>query len=329
MIPKKLEKGDGVRVITPSRSLSLPWINDEVQQIAKDRFKELGLKLSFGEHIDEMDEFSSSSVKSRLSDLHAAFKDDSIKMIITVIGGFNSNQLLNHLDYGMIKDNPKILCGYSDITALSNSIHAKTGLVTYSGPHFFSFGDKKSFDYTFEYFKKCLMEEEPFNVEPSKEWSDDRWAGHQDNRTFHKNEDFWVINRGKTEGKIVGGNLCTFNLLHGTEFMPDLTDSILFLEDCVEDQESFVVNFDRDLQSIIHQPGFDGVKGIVIGRFEQNSGMTRELLTKIIDTKEELKGIPIIANVDFGHTYPMITFPIGGTASLVADDKIKLKIIKH
>jgi len=327
MIPPKLREGDGVRVIAPARSLSMPWINEELKQIATKRFEELGLKLSFGNNVSEMDEFSSSLIKSRIRDLHDAFEDDEIKLVITVIGGFNSNQLLSYIDYDIIKSNPKILCGYSDITALQNAIYAKTGLVTYSGPAFFSFGDKKGFDYTLDYFKKCLFSESSFAINPAKEWSNDKWANNQENRNFVKSEGFWSLNEGEATGNIVGGNQCTLNLLQGTEFMPNIKDSILFLED---DYEVQVATFDRDLQSIIHQPGFDKVRGIVIGRFEPESKMTKELLTKIIKTKKELKNIPVIGNVDFGHTTPMITFPIGGTAKISCESsEVTLEIIKH
>jgi muramoyltetrapeptide carboxypeptidase len=327
IFPAKLQSGDGVRVIAPARSLAMPWMNDELKDLAKLRFQELDLDMSFGSHVNEIDEFDSSPIQSRIEDLHEAFTDPHVKLVITVIGGFNSNQLLRYLDYDLIKRNPKILCGYSDITALTNAIYAKTGLVTYSGVHFFSFGDKKGFDYSLEYFKKCLMSDEPFELLPSPSWSNDRWANDQENRNFMENEGYWVINEGRAEGTIVGGNQCTFNLLHGTEFMPDINDSVLFLED---DDEAHTATIDRDLQSIIHQPGFENVRGIVFGRLQPTTGMTKDLLTKIIKTKKELNTIPVIANVDFGHTTPIITFPIGGEVELsVATSGSHIKIVKH
>jgi muramoyltetrapeptide carboxypeptidase len=327
MIPEKLKRGDGIRIIAPSRSLKTPWITDDLKKIATQRFKEIGLELSFSKHVNEIDNFNSSSIESRVSDLHEAFLDKSIKMIITVLGGFNSNQLLSYLDYKLIKANPKIFCGFSDITILSNAIYAKTGLITYSGPHFFSFGEKKGFDYSLEYFIKCFFSDEPFEVKPVIKWSNDNWAEDQENRTFFKNEGYWVINEGEAEGKIIGGNQCSINLLQGTAFMPDLSDSILFLED---DYEAHIATIDRDLQSIIHQQNFEKVRAIVFGRFESSTKMTKELLTQIVKTKKELNFIPIIANVDFGHTTPIITFPIGGTAKFSArNNDVKLEIIKH
>jgi len=93
--------------------------------------------------------------------------------------------------------------------------------------------------------------------------------------------------------------------------MPDISNSILFIEDDDMTGDYFGVEFDRNLQSLIHQPNFDKVLGIVFGRFQKKSKMTIEKLKYIVDTKEELKNIPILANADFGHTNPMITFPIG------------------
>ena len=328
IFPDKLKAGDVVRVIAPARSLSMEWINNETMKtVANQRFADLGLKLTFGEHVYEIDDFNSSSIESRLDDLHTAFTDNQVKMIITVIGGFNSNQLLQYINYDLISKNPKILCGYSDITALANAIYAKTGLVTYSGPHYFSFGDKKGIDYTLDYFKKCFFSDEPFELCSSEKWSNDRWIEQQDTRTFTKNEGYWTINPGFSDGVIVGGNQCTLNLLQGTEYMPNISDSILFLED---DYEAHVATFDRDLQSILHQLNFKQVKGIVIGRFQPETGMSRELLTQIIKSKRELNNLPVVANVDFGHTTPLITFPIGGNCQLeLSSSESKITISKH
>src|SRR3989344_4332800 len=314
--PERLKFGDEIRVIAPAESLSI--IPDENIKLAISRLEGLGFKVTFSKNCKEIDMFNSSSVKSRVEDLHDAFLDKNVKAILTVIGGFNSNQLLKYIDYALIKKNPKILCGYSDITALANVITTKTGLVTYSGPHFSTFAMKKGFEYTLEYFKNCLINDKPFKIEPSKEWSNDAWYKDQDNRKFIKNKGYYVINNGSANGVLIGGNLCTLNLLQGTEFMPSLKNSILFIED---DSESKSVNFDRDLQSLIHLPEFEGVKGIVIGRFENESKMTRELLIQIIKNKKELDNIPVIADVDFGHTSPLITFPIGGEVSINAFEK--------
>ena len=327
--PLKLKTGDEVRVIAPARSLAI--ISKEQKDIANKRFLDLGFKLTFGKHVDEIDNFNSSKIESRMEDLHKAFSDKKVRAILTVIGGFNSNQLLRYIDWLIIKNNPKILCGFSDITALSNAIYAKTGLVSYSGPHYSSFGEKLNFKYTLEYFKKCLMDDNAFDILPSQNWSDDAWYKEQNNRQIIKNEGWWVINHGRAKGRILGGNLCTFNLLQGTEYFPKFKeDIILFMEDDNMTGGQFDVSFDRDLQSVIHQPGFKKVKGLVIGRCEIGSKMTVEKLKEIILSKSELKNIPVIANIDFGHTNPRITFPIGGVAEIeVGDNTSSIKILKH
>lgn len=325
VFPDKLKSGDEIRIVAPSRSLAI--ISPESREIANKRFEELGLKLSFGKHVEEVDDFASSTIKLRVEDLHDAFGDKNVKGIITVIGGFNCNQLLKHLDWDLIRDNPKVFCGFSDITALNNAIYAKTGLVTYSGPHYSTFGQKLYFDYTLDYFKKCLMTDTSFEINPSETWSDDEWYKDQDDRKLIPNPRWMVINEGEAEGTILGANLCTFNLLQGTEYMPSFKDSILFLED---DAESRPHHFDRDVQSLIHLPDFKGVKGIVIGRFQKASEMTDDLLKQIIKTKKELNAIPVLANVDFGHSDPKITFPVGGVVKInIKKDGSMLEIKSH
>lgn len=311
----KLKSGDEIRIISPSRSLTLIAADQRV--LAKNKLEELGFSVSFSKNVLESDEFVSSTIESRIEDLHDAFVDPNVKGILTTIGGFNCNQLLRYIDYSIIESNPKRLCGYSDITALSNAIYTKTGLVTYSGPHFSTFAMLHGNEYTIEYFQKLMLKNEEILVTPSDQWSDDSWYLDQENRTYEKNEGPYIINEGQADGTIIGGNLCTFNLLQGTEFMPSLVNTILFLED---DYESSPATFDRYLQSLIHQSDFEQVKGIVIGRFQKASKITRDLLRKIIKTKRELNRIPVIADVDFGHTIPQVTFPVGGRVTIKAYD---------
>jgi muramoyltetrapeptide carboxypeptidase len=324
MIPNKLNAGDEIRIVAPALSLSI--LSKEHITLAEKRLKDMGFKVTYSKNVKEKNAFNSSSIKSRVDDLHEAFRDKNVKLIMTVIGGFNSNQLLKYLDYKLIKANPKIFCGYSDIDALNNALFAKTGLVTYSAIQFSTFGMIKGFEYSLEYFKKCLMQDKPFEIKPSKTWSDDAWWINQEKRTFIKNTGYWIINKGNAEGTILGGNLCTFNLLQGTEFMPNLKGAILFLEDDEDTNESL---FDRDLQSVLHQQNFKYVKGLVIGRFQKKSKMTKEKLIKIIKTKKELDNIPIIANLDFGHSAPYISYPIGGKARLSVTNKVKLEVLEH
>jgi len=328
IIPNKLKKGDEIRVIAPARSLAL--ISEEVKKEATTKLKEQGYKVTFSKNCEEKNILRSSSIESRVEDIHDAFRDKNVKAIFTVIGGFSSNQLLKHLDYNLIRKNPKIICGYSDITALNNAIFSKTGLVTYIGPHFSTWGMKKGFDYILDYFNKCLVEDSSYEITSSEKWSDDAWYLDQDNREFIKNDGLMVINEGSAEGISIGGNLCTLNLLQGTEFMPDIKDSIVFIEDDDLTGDYFSPMFERDLQSLIDQLGFDKVKGVVIGRFQKNTDIDIEKLKHIIKTKKELDDVPVIAGMDFGHTYPLFTFPVGGRVKIVAKgQKTMLKITEH
>lgn len=118
---------------------------------------------------------------------------------------------------------------------------------------------------------------------------------------------------GRIPGQIIGGNLCTLNLLQGTPWMPSVRDVVLFLED---DELSDPVEFRRDLNSLMQLPDAHTVRGLVLGRFQNASGMAREDLEAIVATIPSLAGKPIVANVDFGHTTPLITFPIGGRVEL-------------
>ena len=314
IVPSKLRSGDEVRIVAPSRGLKI--IGEDSRRIAAERFAKWGLKVTFGRHTtdDNWNMLGSSSVRDRVEDIMDAFRDKNVKAIFTIIGGFNSNQLLPHLDYEVIKQNPKIFCGFSDITALLNAIYAKTGLVTFSGPHYSSLGMLKGCEYTIKNAEKMLFDNRENQIRPSEEWSDDLWFIDQQNRSFVKNDGHWVIREGQAEGKLLGGNLGTFDLLLGTSYRPAFEkDTILFVEDT---GGSDIYTFDRNLQALLYQEDFKNVKALVIGRFQKDSKISRELLEFMLKSKSELDNLPIVANVDFGHTTPLLTLPIGGTATI-------------
>lgn len=285
--------------------------------------EELGLRVGFGDHVDELGPLDTASVEARVADLHAAFADDSVDGILTVIGGYLSNQLLPYLDYDLIAAHPKVFCGYSDITALSNAIHAVTGLVTYVGPHWSSFGMRDHFEPTQEWFRQATFTTEPMEIEPSSWWNDEAWFADQDHRELLTNDGWWPLRAGEARGSLVGGNLCTLNLLQGTRWMPSLAGRVVFVED---DYLSFPTMFGRDLTSLFQLPGAEGVAGVIIGRFQQQSGVTRDHLDAIIADIPALQGKPVLANLDFGHTMPLMTIPVGGTAQLTVGTRSSLTI---
>ena len=310
MIASKLRQGDEIRVVAPSRSLIEVWNDTRLRAVNYVRKK--GFGLSYSAHSCELDKYHSSSIESRVEDLHEAFLDPNVKMIITALGGFNVNQILPYIDYNLIAENPKIICGYSDITALLNAIYAKTGLVTYHGPHFSTFGLEGESEYTSQCFLSCLTDDLPLAVEPSNSASK-----------------YYTIQEGECEGTVIGGNLCTLNLLQGTPYMPDIRNKVLFLEDDNIMGEYFSYEFDRNFQSLMQVEGADTIKGIVFGRFKETCGMTKDRVCDIIRDKVSTD-IPVVFGADFGHVFPMITFPVGGTVRITANkDDTEILILSH
>ncbi len=324
IVPEKLQTGDEIRVIAPATGIKI--LSDECLALAKQRFEAMGLKVSFGKNTtkENWDLSGSTSIANRVEDLHQAFSDKNVKAVFTAIGGNNSNQLLEYIDYDIIAENPKIFCGFSDITALLDAIYAKTGMVTFSGPHFSSLGMLKGIEYTVENMQKMLFGDGKNQLRPSPEWSDDLWFLDQNNRVFVKNDGYWKLQDGAAEGTLVGGNLCTFNLLLGTAYRPPFVkDTILFIEDT---ENCNIAEFTRNFQAIMQQPDFDNVKAVLIGRFQKKSEVTREQLEFMISRfAPKLKGVPVVANLDFGHSTPLLTIPVGGTAK-IDQNGIKIEI---
>jgi muramoyltetrapeptide carboxypeptidase len=328
VFPKKLEKGSMARVIAPSFSGNV--VSDETKEYALRHFEEeLGLRVSFSSHIGEEDDVRSSSVESRLEDLYDAFEDPEVDAVLPIIGGWNSNQLLSHINWDRIAANPKVFCGFSDITALANGITTKTGLVTYSGPNYSSFGQKHLDPYTTEYFKKALFSDEPFGVIASSQWTDDQWFINQDDRTSIPNPGHVIVQEGRAEGRTFGGTSSVLNLLQGTDFMPVQDKAILFLE---EEGRSGYNEFDSQLQALLQSVSHrgHGIAGLLLGRFQQSSQLRTEDIKRIVQGKPELTDIPVVANADFGHTDPRFTFALGGTACLEAwGDTVSLTLLEH
>ncbi len=243
--PRRLRRGDQVRVISPACSIGIIAERD----LPTARLEELGLRVSFGAHVGERDAFDSSPIASRVADLHDVFADPGVAAILTVIGGYNANELLPHLDWNLIAANPKILCGYSDITVLQNAILARSGLVTYSGPHWSTFAMRDRIAPTLAWFRAALFDAGDIALRPAESWSDDAWYLDQDDRHPQPNDGWWVLQPGgPVRGRIVGGNLCTLNLLQGTPFMPSLEGTVLFVED---DEESKPHHVARNLHSLL------------------------------------------------------------------------------
>jgi muramoyltetrapeptide carboxypeptidase len=316
MKPPRLQKGDEIRVVAPSSSFLR--LTDFGIQAAERRLTSLGFNVTYAEHTIEEDLLGSSSIMSRVKDLHEAFLDVNVQGILTAIGGFNSNELLPYLDFELIKRHPKILCGYSDITALCNAITTKTGLLTYIGPHFSSFQMDKLQAYQTEHFQAATMKEQAFEVFASEAWSQDEWYLPDPKRDLHENE--WKVysQSSPVTGICYGGNLGTFQLLFGTRFLPDLEQTILFVENAEEDDYHDFARGLASLLQVVHHP-----KALLIGRFPKETEMTEERLLTILNKYPVLREIPVIYDMNFGHTQPIFTIPIGDKATV---DTVKKSI---
>jgi len=267
MIPPKLKAGDQVRVIAPAHSFA-PEFSKEKREIAEKRLGQLGLKVSYGKYVDELNEFNTTTVEHRLEDLHDAFADPDVQAIIPARGGSAANQLLKYIDYELIGRNPKILCGLSDITELASAVYVKTGLVTYYGPHYTSLGESRLIDHTLGNLRKMFFSDAAFELHPSQYYSNT-----ESEKELIVNESFWTINEGEAEGTSIGGNLLTIDFLLGSEFMPDIAESILFVE------ENHIIDFrgvQKELQAALNSPSGAKLRGLIIGRFQRETGMTRE-----------------------------------------------------
>ena len=296
---KKLEKGMHIRVLSPSSSIERVG-GFEANRDAKEMLEQLGFKVSFSKHYFENDILGSASIQSRVDDLHEAFLDPTVDVILATIGGFNSNELLPYLDYELIAKHPKIICGYSDTTAILNAIYAKTGMLTYMGPSYTSFKMKELQEYQTESWLKALSHTH-YELTPSEKWGSNAWYLPDATLTFQPT--VWkVYNHGKATAIAIGGNVSTFSLLRGTTYAPTPEDYAIFIE---KSEDGDYYEFDRNLAALLQ--AYPNPKECC---------MTEELLLYILDKYPVLKQIPVMYDLDFAHTQPLFTITIGAKVTV-------------
>ncbi len=319
VIPPKLKPGDEIRILAPAQTLRI--VSDSVIEIAMKRLNDLGFKVSFGNFVWETDNLlNNAPYTHRIKDINDAFNDQNVKCILSAIGGYSSIDVIDGIDYSVIEKNPKIFCGFSDITIIENAITSQTGLLTYYGPHFSSFGMLEGFEYTELNFMKMLSTTSlTHKIYPAQYWSDDSWFINQKDRKYIANKGFFTINEGEVCGEIIGGNITSLCTLMATKYAPDLSNKILFIEDVCEDSSTFYRTFDMKLETLLLNPTFIKVKGLVIGRLPGILPEPIKNIVKIVKNKKELNNIPVLYGVDFGHTTPILTIPIGGYCHIKCD----------
>ncbi len=308
---KKLKIGDHIRVLSPSSSIARVGGFD-ANLSAKTTLENLGFRISFSQHYLEYDQLGSASIASRVADLHDAFSDPDVDMILATIGGFNSNELLPYLDYELIAKNPKIICGYSDTTAILTAIFAKTGMMTYMGANYTGFKMRELQDYQSRMWLQALTQHQ-YRLTPSAQWSSDAWYLPDATRQLFDTK-WQVYHHGQASGVAIGGNLSTFALLNGTPYAPNIhkiKDYVLFLESSESHDHANIL---RQLTSVLQV--YSTPKALLLGRFPKECQMSDELLTFILDKFPLLKTIPVMTHLDFAHTQPLFTFAIGGQVKI-------------
>src|SRR3990167_5568150 len=233
ILPPKLDKSKKIGIIAPADPVSGVCSEDIIQR-GYTYLKRKGFDIVGGESVKKLTrKHVAGPVSLRVNDIHNFVKRQDIGCIMAFWGGFNANQLLDHLDYELIKANPKIIIGYSDVTALTTAITTKTGLVTFSGPGVISFAKPDPFEYTWDYFRKtCIDPQENFMIEASHEYADDLFFLRKDSnhRIVKHNEGLKVFIDAEAKGEVIAGNLQTLLVLNGTEYLPNMTGKILFVE---------------------------------------------------------------------------------------------------
>lgn len=301
IIPEKLRKGDTIGVVAPSN----PIIDENIEEVeqAKKIVEDAGFKVRYSKNLFSNTNGYSSMAREKAQDINDMFRDIDVKMIWCAKGGFNSNSTFEYLDYELIKNNPKIVCGYSDITSLTNIITARTGLVTFSGTNFKTIATDET-DYSYkEAIKRFVDGSLELGVE---------------------GEEYKTLKEGIAEGQLIGGNLDLIRGLVAGKYSLDFNEKILFLEDLgIETCPAFVSNF---LYYMKQNGVFDKIKGLWIGNYEHESGISLEKV--ILDVLGDEYNFPIIKSNNFGHTETKTVIPIGTKARIDTNNVRKIELIE-
>ena len=301
LIPKKLEKGDTIGVVAPSN----PIINENIEEIhnAKNIVENCGYKVKFSKNLFSNTNGYSATAKEKAQDINEMFADKNVKMIWCAKGGENSNSTFEYLDYEIIRQNPKIICGYSDITSITNIITQKTGLITFSGTNFKTVStDETNYSLNeiikrFEYGVLDLGEE----------------------------NDYKTIRSGIAEGELIGGNLSLIRALSTGKYSIDFTGKILFLEELgFETGPALASNF---LYFMKQNGVFDKINGLWLGNYTHESGIKLEQI--ILDVLENAYNFPIIKSENFGHIENKIVIPIGVKAKIDTSKNRKIQLLEN
>ena len=301
--PKVLRQGDTVGLITPATYVSDP----ERVEAAERTVRYFGCVPKLGRNVRKRTGYVGGTIDERIADLHDMFGDPDVKAIFCIRGGYGSGQLLDRIDYDLIRRNPKILLGYSDITSLHLAIHKKTSLVTFHGPVALS----RFTDYTQENFRKALFNTNPLGL----------LTNPKETNTLRPQHLLRAVKPGKASGRLVGGNLSLIAATMGTPYEIDTRGKIFFIEDVGEEPYSM----DRMLTNLRLSGKLDQAAGIIFGEcadctprdFKPGFESTFSLGEVVDNILGGLK-VPVLSGLTIGHTTDQLTLPLGLMASLDA-----------
>jgi muramoyltetrapeptide carboxypeptidase len=328
MKAKALEAGDTVMLISPGAGLA-ELFPHRIEN-GKKTLERLGFKVIEGAN-SRLGIATAGTAQQRAADIHDGLTNPAVKALIATIGGdYVTQQVLDVLDWDLVRQNPKIFMGFSDFTSLALGIYAKTGLTTFYGPAVMTplAEYPKLHDYTEQYLVKALTRAEPIGtIEPSPEWTEEGldWGQQLDltrSRTMQKSEGWEWLQGGQASGKILGGciQILAFMTKNMPEYLPDFSEGILFWESA---EKEFMVGHSPDEVAadllVLKERGILAqIKGMVVGRpYYYNPVWHAELKRKIVEVMGDTTK-PVLYNVEIGHTDPIITVPIGVQATLNA-----------
>lgn len=304
-----------IRVIATANTMA--DLTPALREIGEARMRSLGFTVSYADHADAKLFHTAGSLSDRIKDFHAAATHPQVDVILSVFGGYNSNQLLDEIDYSQVIASGKPVIGYSDFSAILNALAAKGSTTSYHGPSFASFCDPAMEPFAHDNFARVLAGESVTYKCPGS-FANDLWflkAGYGP-REPHECKEWRVYRAGEARGLIFGGNLETLCKLVGTPYLPDLTDSILFIEDVSGNNPGA---FHRELTQLRQAGVFDKIRGLIIGKFPFGSKLDNfEQLSYVLDDVLRGKHMPVLCDVFCSHVDPMMTIPLGRHAHMNA-----------
>lgn len=298
--PPRLKPGDTVGLVCPAA----PAYSREQVQITIESLQALGLKTRVAPHIYDRYGYLAGQDADRAADLNRFFADPSINALMAMHGGWGCARLLPLLDYEQIRRNPKILIGYSDITALLLAITAKTGLATMHGP----VGSVTWNRFTVDWLKRVLMDAEPVRFQNP--------VGKGETLT-QTTDRITTLHPGAARGRLLGGNLTVLSHLIGTPYVPDWRGAILFLEDVQEEP----YRVDRMMAQLKLAGILDQVAGVVFGKCtkcEAEGGYGSLTLEDVLATYLAPLNVPAFSGAMIGHIVDKFTIPLGINAEIDA-----------